>query len=114
MSECGRIKQGNTGPLWRVGVKERDADGNLTGNYVDLTNYTCQVACLTASPPIDRPETNMSSDDQRFLVQLTPAETATMEASKTHTVAVEIENTNLTPEFNIEVHLDLQVDPSII
>lgn len=112
MTECGRIKQGNTGPLWLVGIKERDANGVETGNLIDVSNvnWVCTVACNSAVPPISRVETNISADNTRFMVQLTPAETATLSAGSAHTIAIEVVNTTLSPAFEVESHVDLIVD----
>lgn len=105
------IKQGNTGPLWRVGVNELDADGVPTGSLIDLSvaGWTCRLGVATASAPIDRAVTDLSSDNFRFLVQLTPAETDLLEPEK-HVVAIELSNATLTPPFNLEEHVDLVVE----
>lgn len=112
MTECGRIKQGNTGPLWLVGVKERDADGQETGNLIDITgaDWVCTVACTTAVPPLSRVEPNETADNTRFMVQLTPTETLTLSAGGAHTIAIEVVNSTLSPPFKVESHVDLVVD----
>ena len=110
-----RIKQGNTGPLWRVGVQSYDAEGvPIPGVYEDLSvNYACTVAVPTATPAISRPVTALSADNTRFLVQLTPAETETLTEQK-HTVAIEVVNNTTTPPFKVETHVDLLVDDDLI
>lgn len=105
------IKKGETGPLWRVGVPERNADGVLTGNLVDLSapGWACRVVVNSAGTPIDRAVTGLTSDNFRFLVQLTPAETADL-SEEAHTVAIEVTNSGTTPPFNKESHQTLVVE----
>lgn len=112
-----RIKQGNVGPLWRVGVQSYDTNGlPIDGQYEDLsTNYTCKISVPSASTPIvARPVTRLSADNTRFLVQLAPVDTDLLAADTKHTVAIEVANDQLTPEFKIEVHVDLVVDEDLI
>lgn len=106
-----RIKQGNLGPVWRVGVQTFDASGvAISGSFEDLSaNYTCTVAVATAIPPIERTVTRLSSDNTRYLVQLTGAETATMSVGN-HTIAIEVENTTVVPPFRIEEHVELIIE----
>ena len=106
-----RIKQGNVSPVWRVAVQTFDADGvAVTGSFEDLSaNYTCTVAVTTAIPPIERVVTRLSTDNKRYLVQLTAVETDTM-AVGSHKVAIEIENATLTPPFRVEAHEELVID----
>ena len=109
------IKQGDTGPIWRVGILELDADGVPTGSLIDLSapGWNCTVAVPSASVPISRAVTDLSTDNFRFLVQLTPAETALLEAEK-HVVAIQLDNATLTPPFTKERHVDLVVEDEII
>jgi len=106
-----RIKQGNVSPVWRVAVQTFDADGvAIVGSFEDLSaNYTCTVAVTTAIPPLERVVTRLSTDNKRFLVQLTAAETDTM-AIGNHKVAIEVENTVVIPPFRVEAHEELVID----
>jgi len=115
MTTSKRIKQGNISPLWRVGVQEYTVDGvPITGQMVTLDmNYTCTVACTTAVPALERAVTTKSSDDKRFLVQLTPTETLTMGVGQ-HIIAIEVENTTLTPPFRVEDHVELVIEQEYI
>lgn len=97
---------GNTGPLYRVGVPERDSNGELTGLYESMndSNWTCRIYVeLNNSDTIDRPVTTLSADGFRFLAQLTPAETILIPAG-VHTVAIEVANPSTSPPFLIEQH----------
>jgi len=109
------IKQGDIGPIWRIGILELDADGVATGALVDLSagGWTCTVAVPTASTPISRAVTDLSTDNFRFLVQLTPAETALLEPEK-HVIAIQVDNATLTPPFTKEKHTELVVEDQII
>lgn len=109
------IKQGDIGPIWRVGILELDADGVPTGALVDLSaaGWTCTVAVPSASTPISRAVTDLSTDNFRFLVQLTPTETDLLDAEK-HIVAIELNNDTLTPPFTKEKHVELVVEDQMI
>ena len=108
------VKRGNTSPLWRIGVPSYDANGQLTGGYEDLSvNYSCTVAVPSAVPAISRAVTALSSDNERYLVQLTPDETDTL-ADGIHTVAIEVSNATTTPPFKVEIHLNLVVEEDLI
>jgi hypothetical protein len=115
MTTSKRIKQGNISPLWRVGVQEYTVDGvPISGQLVTLdSNYTCTVACTTAVPPLERAVTTKSTDNTRFLVQLTPTETLTMGIGQ-HIIAVEVENVTLTPPFRVEDHVELIIEKEYI
>lgn len=107
------IKQGDIGPIWRIGVNELDADGVPTGDLIDLsaTGWTCQVKVPSAGTPgIDRLVTERSSDNFRYLVQLEPDETALLEPGEASLVAIQLDNATLTPPFSKEVHVDLVVE----
>jgi hypothetical protein len=106
------IKQGDIGPIWRVGVNELDADGVPTGNLIDLSvgAWTCQIAVPSASTPILRAVTDLSTDNFRFLAQLAPAETALLADGTTHLVAIQIDNAGLTPPFSKEKHVELEIE----
>jgi hypothetical protein len=110
------IKQGDISPIWRVGVNELDADGVPTGNLIDLSGagWACTVAVPSASTPISRNVTDLSTDNFRFLVQLTPAETALLAPGTAHLVAIQIENPNLAPAFSKEKHVELEVQEQVI
>lgn len=109
------IRQGNTGPKYRIGVPSFDVDGLPVANtFEDLSvNYTCTISVPTASPAISRAVTARSSDDFRFLAQLTPAETLTM-AVGTHQVAIEVNDTTATPPFRVETHLRIKIEMQVI
>lgn len=101
---------GNTGPLYRIGIPQRDGNGVLVtdanGDQVYETidsNWSCRVYVENGSNTIDRFVTAISSDGFRYLAQLTPAETLTLPAGL-HTVAIEVSNPTTTPPFNIEKH----------
>jgi len=96
--------QGNTGPLWQIGVSD-GAGGVLTLD----ANYTCQLSVPTASPAISRGVTETASN--RFQVQLTPTETNNMEVG-THFVTIEVENTTLSPvPLRHEVSYKIDINP---
>lgn len=109
------IKQGNTSPLWRVGVQSYDANGNpISGQYEDLSsNYTCTIAVPTAVPALSRAVTALSADNTRFLAQLTPTETDSIPVGS-HTVAIEVANATTTPPFKVEAHVTLLVETDYI
>jgi len=115
MATGKRIKQGNTGPLWRVGVQSYDANGvAISGVFENLSvNYTCTLAVPTAAPPISRAVSALSADNTRFLAQLTPSETGTL-AEGQHTAAIEVANATTTPPYKVEVHVELLVEEQLI
>jgi len=107
-NEAKIIKQGNTGTLYKVGVVG-DPDLSVGG-----PDYTCTLAVPSAVPPISRATTTLLDNNTRFGVQLTPAETLTLEPGRTHILAVEINNTFLTPAFKVETHIEFYVAPQLI
>ena len=112
MSSAETTKQGNTGPLWRVGVQAFDNEGlPIDGQFEDLSvaGWACTIAVPTAGTPISRPVIVLSADNTRFLAQLTPAETDDMN-DELHVVAIEVSNPNTTPPFNIETHVELIIE----
>jgi len=107
-NEIKTIKQGNTGTLYKVGVSG-DPDLSVGG-----PDYTCTLAVPSAVPPISRAVTTLVDLNTRFACQLTPAETATLEAGQHHIMAVEVVNTFLTPEFRVETHIEFNVGEQLI
>jgi hypothetical protein len=116
MSDAETTKRGNTGPLWRVGVQSFDDEGlPIEGQLEDLSlaGWACTIAVPTAESAISRAVTVLSADNTRFLAQLTPAETETMN-DELHVVAIEVTNPNTTPAFNIEHHVELIIENQLI
>ena len=92
--EFSDLIQGDTGDLWEVGLPTYDVDGNKNG-LVDLTGYSCRVREPNSS--LDRAVTVKNTANNRFQVQLTPTETASLQADKVITIRVKISNLSLLP-----------------
>ncbi len=110
-----QVVKGNISPIWRVGVPSIDVDGQeVSGEYEDLSsNYTCTVAVPDATPAIERAVTLLSSDNKYYLVQLTPAEMATLPVGLV-TVAIEVKNTVVSPEYAVEAHVKMKIIDQLI
>jgi hypothetical protein len=111
MTETASIFKGDTAGPWRVAAPLDD------GTLPTLpASYTCKIK--VAGTLIDRAVTDIGPDDdgtanKRFLAALTPTETLTLEAGQ-YVVAIEIENTSLTPPLRIETHIILTVKEHIV
>lgn len=111
MTETASIFKGDTAGPWRVAAPLDD------GTLPTLpASYTCKIK--VAGTAIDRAVTDIGPDDdgtanKRFLAALTPTETLTLEAGQ-YVVAIEIENTSLTPPLRIETHIILTVAEHIV
>lgn len=93
------VTQGNTGPLWEVGI-----DDGASGLVTLDVNYTCKLVVGTS---VDRAITDTATN--RFQAQLTPAETAALSLGR-HVAAVEISNTTTTPSpFKKEMQLEILI-----
>lgn len=93
------VYQGDTGPLWKVGFSDNRS----------LSGYACKLA--VAGTTISRLVT--LTDANKFLVQLTPAETEQL-PSGNHTVGVQLSNPSTTPPFVKELHLELVVEAQVV
>lgn len=102
------IVQGNTGTLYKIGVK---GCPDLTEGGPD---YTCHIEVASAVPPITRTITDLLDGNTRFAVQLTPAETELCAACEKHILAVEIRNNTLIPAFKVETLLEFWVNEQVI
>jgi hypothetical protein len=108
MTELKEIVQGNTGTLYKVGVV---GDPDLSAGGPD---YTCNISIPSAIPPITRAVTVLVDTNTRFAVQLTPAETLLLAACDKHKMAIEVQNTTLTPIFNVETSVEFYVKEQVI
>lgn len=74
--------------------------------------WACHTKVLSPSGTalIDRAITEKTSDSMRFVVSLTPAETAAL-AVETYTWIIELSNTTTVPPYNVEVNYTLAVEP---
>jgi hypothetical protein len=99
MASTYTVIQGNTGPLWEVGID--DGSGGLV--TLDV-NYTCK---FVVGSSIDRTITD--KDSNRFQVQLTPTETAALDLGR-HVCAIEISNSTTTPApFQKEQQIEILI-----
>ncbi len=111
MTETASIYKGDTAGPWRVAAPLDD------GTLPALPGaYTCKIK--VAGTAIERSVTDIGPDDdgtanRRFLAALTPTETATLAAGQ-YVVAIEIENTGLTPPLRVETHIILTVSEQVI
>lgn len=71
-------------------------------------NYTCKIAVVGATPPINRSVPNKTADNLYFRGWLTPAETATLGVGD-HVVGMQISNSTLTPPLVKEKQWTLRV-----
>lgn len=105
MTETTSIFQGDLAK-WNVGHKLDD------GSLATLdANYTCVIK--VAGTTIERPVTDKNADDTRFIAALTPTETNGLDVGQ-YVVAIEIENTSLTPALRIETHIILTVNEQVV
>ena len=102
------IVQGNTGTLYKEGVK---GCPDLSEGAPD---YTCKLSVPSAGTPIARSVTTLIDANTRFAVQLTRAETTDLAADTRHTMYIEIENLLLIPIFTIETSVEFFVKPQVI
>lgn len=83
----------------------------VDGSPIDLTGYTLQVKIKNpdgTDTTIDKMVTDLSVDNFSFIVQITPAETATLTPqSQTYTLCNLLQNTTI--EFRNEESRDLKV-----
>ena len=102
-----QVTQGDTGTLYKVGV---------TGDPVlsDAPVYTCSLSVPSAVPPISRAVVTLLDADTRFAVQLTTAETALLAPNVRHTMAIEVLNASLVPEFKVETFVEFYVKKQVI
>lgn len=98
------VVQGDTTPLIKAGPK-------FDGERPDLdASWSCRTALFDeqGNKLIDKAVTNKTQDNKRFIVALTPDETA-MCAPGTYVWVVEIRNPNTNPPFNVEEDQPLRV-----
>lgn len=102
--------QGDTGPLWHIGVPLIDADGNSNG-YASLANYTCTLKYVNSSG-VDK--TRVVSDKNtagdKFLCRVTSDESGEMRLGLNR-IVWEIRDTTVTPPYVSEVQVDLTILP---
>lgn len=86
--------------------------GSLGESDIIDGNWSCHTKVLSPSGTvlIDRAITEKTSDAMRFVVALTPAETAAL-AVDTYTWIIELSNSTTTPPYNVEVSYTLAVEP---
>lgn len=85
----------------------------VLGESNPLTNdWTCQVKVINGNGDelINRAVSETTGDAMRFLVYLTAAETSTLPVDVYYLV-IEIENSVMTPAFNVEQRYILSVEP---
>ena len=101
------VAKGDTSPIWRVG--HLDADGN------ELTldgNYSCTIAVKGTA--ISRAVIEKDADSKRFLAALAAVETDQLEAGKSYTVAVQLDNGATTPPLSTERCFTLFIKEGVI
>lgn len=100
------VIQGNTSRIIKAAPKVDGARPQLDENWV------CRTALLDEEgiAIFTRGVTNKTQDNQRFLVALTPTETALC-APGTYTWVIEISNSTTEPPFNVERDYPLRVKP---
>lgn len=106
MTESTLIYRGDTGGPWNVGHKLDDGSLATLG-----VAYTCKIKVPGSA--IDRAVTDKTGDGKRFIAALLPAETLTLAAGQ-YVVAIEVENTTLTPPLRVETHIILTVSEHIV
>lgn len=107
--ESDDIIQGDTGPMWQIGVPSIDLDGNSAG-YETLTDYTCFLVYTDSSGDEQtRAVTTTNTTNDRFLVQVTSAESETFRIGPNRLVC-QIKNSAVTP-YRSEVQIDVVVKP---
>lgn len=103
------IVQGDTGPIWHIGVPNIDVDGNLSGD-VTLTNYTCTLKITKQdASDYERGIVSLNTGNTRFLAQLTSEETdAAFMGLGLNRIVFEIKD-DQTPPYVSEVQVDVTV-----
>ncbi len=94
------LYQGDTQDPLLVGLKA----------VTDLAGYECNLAVVGTA--IAREVVTISG--RYFVVQLTPAETATLSAGQTYKLGVQISNDALTPVFVKELHFSIKVEEQAV
>lgn len=106
MTETLSIFKGDTAGPWSIGhVLQDGSDAALSSDY----NCTIKVA----GSAIERPVTDKNAENTKFLAALTPSETDMLAVGQ-YVVAIEIENTTLTPALRVETHIILTVSEQIV
>ena len=101
------VIQGDTGPIWHVGVPSIDVDGNSSG-YELLTNYTCTLVYSdSAGDEQTRAIIDVNSANTEFLVQMTSAETDTLNVGLSQ-IAIQVKDNSGVP-YRSEVQINLTV-----
>ena len=103
------IVQGDTGPMWLIGVPNLDANGLADGD-ADLTAYTCTLKfAKTDGSDYERAVTSKNTAVDRFLAQLTSEETDFdfMAVGKSR-IVFEVKNSEA-PPYVSEVQIDVKV-----
>jgi hypothetical protein len=101
------IIQGDTGPMWQIGVPSLDLDGNSSG-YEDLTNYTCTMV-FTDEAGVEqvRSVTSTNQAGNRFLAQLNSADSDTLKLGVARMV-LQVKDDAGVP-YRSEIQIDLTV-----
>ena len=101
------VIQGDTGPVWHIGVPNLTVDGNLSG-YETLTGYTCTLVYTDSNGDQQtRAVTQVNTNNDRFLVQLTSAESQALAVGLSRIVC-QVKDGAGTP-YRSEVQIDLTV-----
>ena len=103
------IIQGDTGPIWHIGVPSIDIDGDSSG-YETLTNYTCTLVYIDSDGAEQtRDVTTKNSTNDNFLVQLTSGESDALAVGLAR-IVIQVKDSSGTP-YRSEVQINLTVKP---
>lgn len=94
--------QGDTGPLWHIAVPNV-SDGLVVGTE-ELTPFTCTLVL----GEVTRVVTDMNIARDRFLVQISSAESDALSVGKNR-IVVQVKNDNVSPAYRSEVQIDLAI-----
>ena len=101
------VIQGDTSPIWHIGVPTIDVDGNSSG-YEDLSTYTCTLVYTdSAGNQQTRLIIDKNSTSDRFLVQMTSAETDALSVGLAQ-LAIQVKDASGVP-YRSEVQINLTV-----
>lgn len=101
--------QGDTGPVWLIGVPLITVDGAVSG-YQTLTNFTCTLQITKVDGTVyTRNSVPVNTDNDRFLLQLSSTETDSeyMSVGKNRIVAEITDTSN--PIYRSEIHIDVKI-----
>ena len=102
------IIQGDTGPVWHIGVPNLTVDGEVSG-YENLTTFSCVLVYTNGSTgaQVVKTVTDKNIAGDRFLVQFNSAESNVLAVGKNR-IVIQVKDSAGIP-YRSETQIDLAV-----